>query len=380
MKFRRELKNIKRIVVKIGSGVITKKNGNIDNRKIRQIVEDICELIDAGVEVILVSSGAVSLGKNFLNEHVSKKDLVNIQHSASSIGQPKLLNTYSRVFEENQRVCSQILLTHNDFRDRKRFLHTKNNINLLLKNKITPVLNENDSISFTEITVGDNDHLAAQTAQMVNADLLLVITSKNGLYNKDPSEPDAIHIKSVPFDFDITSVSLNGKTSVGRGGMESKLHAISKVTPLGISAIISSKHEDRIILEAITREIGTYFYPKNEYDPEERNAWLLSLRKPNCYVEIGREKVDTFLKGKSLEPTIIIKVKGEFFKGDCIEIRCNGEPIASGVCEYDHCEVKKIMGNKSVEIENILGFRTSEQVVESQNLILDKDLNHEDIS
>ena len=380
MQFRKDLSSVKRVVVKVGSGVITKLDGNIDNRKIRQIVEDICDLVDHDIEVVLVSSGAVSLGRNFLKEHVSDRDLMSIQHSASSIGQPKLLNTYSRIFEENQRVCSQILLTHNDFKDRKRFQHTKNNINLLLKNKITPVLNENDSISFTEITVGDNDHLAAQTAQMIKADLLLVITSTDGLYNKDPSAAGAIQFKSIPFDFDLSSICLQGKTNVGRGGMESKLHAITKVTQIGVSAIISSKYQNRLIWDALTKEVGTYFYPNTESAPEERSAWLISLRKPNCYIEIEEEGLQSFIKGKSLAPTLIVKVKGQFFKGDCIEIRCNGESLATGVCEYDHCDIEKIIGSSSVDIDNILGFKSSHKVVESKNIVFEKDLEDERVS
>ena len=380
MQLRKELEGIERIVIKVGSSVITRKNGRIDNRKIRQIVEDINDLIDEGIEVILVSSGAVSLGKAFLKDHMPSKGRIDFQHSASSIGQPKLINTYSRIFEENQKICSQILLTHDDFRDRKRFLHTKQNISVLLKNKITPILNENDSISYTEITVGDNDHLAAQTAQMINADLLLVITSTDGLYNKDPAEEGAYRIEKVPFDSDISHVNLEGKTNVGRGGMESKIHAVQKITPLGIKAIISSKHNDRMILDALTKPKGTYFSPKKDYDPEERKAWVLSMKKPNCYIEVDNGAFKALVKSKSLLPTGIVDVYGEFYKGDCIELRCNGEVFASGVCEYGHCEIEQIKGKHSTHIESILGFRTSEAVVHTINLVLEKELENERVS
>ena len=146
MKFRKELKGLKRVVVKVGSAVITKDNGQIDSRQMRRIVDDICELIDNGIEVVLVSSGAFSLGVAFLKSHMPKKGRIDLQHSASSIGQPKLINRYSILFEENAKICAQILLTHDDFRDRKRFLHTKQTINVLLQNDITPIMNENDSI------------------------------------------------------------------------------------------------------------------------------------------------------------------------------------------------------------------------------------------
>ena len=360
MKFRKELSGVKRIVVKVGSSVITKENGKMHNRRMRRIVEDICDLVDEDVEVILISSGAVSLGKAFLKKHMPKKGRIDLQHSASAVGQPKLINTYSKIFEENQKICSQILLTHDDFRDRKRFLHVKDNIEVLLKNKITPILNENDSISYTEISVGDNDHLAAQTAQMVNADLLLMITSTDGLFDKDPFESDAKKITHVPFNGDLSSICMEGKTNVGRGGMGSKVQAISKITPLGIKAIVSSKENNRILHDPLENgDCGTFFFPKSEYDPEERKAWMLSTRKPNCFIEVDKGAFSALVESKSLLPTGIVGVVGEFYKGDCIEIRCNGEVFASGVCEYSYCEIERIMGNHSNDIEDILGFRTS---------------------
>ncbi len=380
MKFRKELTGLKRIVVKVGSNVITKKNGKLESRKIRRIVEDITDLIDHGVEVILVSSGAVSLGKYYLKVHMPRKGRIDLQHSASAIGQPKLINTYSRIFEENQKLCSQILLTHDDFRDRKRFLHAKQNINVLLKNNITPILNENDSISFTEITVGDNDHLAAQTAQMVEADLLLVITSTDGLYNRNPEHPDACKIDHVPFGSDLEQINFEGSTSDGRGGMESKVHAINKITPLGIKAIVSSKDNERMLIGPLVSQMGTYFAPKSTYNPEERKAWLLSMKKPNCHIEVDKGAYSALIESKSLLPKGIVNVEGEFYKGDCVDIICNGEVFASGICEYGHGEVEQIMGNHSDEIEDILGFRTSCEVVHTINLVLEKDRENEKVS
>ncbi|AYF43979.1 MULTISPECIES: glutamate 5-kinase [Halobacteriovorax] len=375
MRLRKELQGVKRIVVKVGSNVITKKNGNLDTRRLRKLVEDISELIDSGIEVVLVSSGAVSVGKSFLKKHLPRKGQIDLQHSASAIGQPKLINTYSRLFEENEKLCSQILLTHDDFRNRKRNLHAKQNINVLLKNNITPILNENDSISFTEIALGDNDHLAAQTAQMINADALLMITSTNGLYDKDPGYPDAKRIAEVPFGSDVLdSVNFQGKTAVGKGGMESKVHAVTKITPLGIKAIISSLDADRIILDPLTKDLGTYFAPKNAYDPEERKAWLLSMKKPNCYIEVDRGAYKALKKSKSLLPKGIIDVYGEFYKGDCVDIICDGEVFASGVCEYGNTEVEQIKGRHSDEIEDLIGFRTSIEVIHTINLILEHDI------
>lgn len=380
MELRKELDGCSRVVVKVGSSVITKSNGKIDTRKIRQIVEDISDLTDAGIEVVLVSSGAVALGRSYLKRKMPRAGQVELQHSASSVGQPKLINTYSRIFEENQKICSQVLLTHSDFRDRKRFLHTKQNLEVLLKNGLIPILNENDSISFTEITVGDNDHLAAQTAQMVNADALLVITSTDGLYDKDPAEPGAKQIKHIPFGREFTDINFDGKTSMGRGGMESKIHAVSKITPLGIRAIISTKNRDRFILSALTKNVGTFFSPKSEYDPEERKAWLISTKKPNCFIEVDDGACSAVLDSKSLFATGIVNVFGDFFQGDCVEIRCKSKTIATGICEYSNEELKRIMGNHSNDFEGILGFKKSCEVMNTINIVIEKEVINERIS
>ena len=346
----------------------------------RIIVEDICELQENGVEVVLVSSGAVNVGKFFLKKHLPREGKIDLQQSASAIGQPKLINKYSSLFEEQHSICSQILLTHDDFRKRKRFLNAKQTIEVLLKNKITPILNENDSISYTEITVGDNDHLAASAAQMVNADALLIVTSAQGLYDKDPDEEGAKLIKKVSFDECLNHVDMTTKTTCGRGGMESKIQAVNKVTPLGIKAIIASKDNNRIVMDPLTRETGTLFGPKSAYDPELRKAWLISTKKLNCYIEVDKGAYEALLKGKSLFPKGIVDTSGEYYKGDCIDISHNGEIFAVGISEYDMTEVEKIKRKHSNEIEDTLGHKVSDEVINTMNLVLNKGKLNERVS
>ena len=212
---------------------------------------------------------------------------------------------------------------------------------------------------------------------MVNADLLLMITSTDGLYNMDPSIEGAEKIDKVSFGNRLDEVCLEGKTQVGTGGMESKVHAINKITPLGIKAIISSKDSERMILDPLTKDVGTFFSPKNSFDPEERKAWLISTKKPKCYIEVDNGAYNALLKSKSLLPKGVIRVVGEFYKGDCIEIRCKGKAFATGVCEYTHCEIEQIKGIHSDDIESILGFRTSCEIIHTINLVLEKDINNE---
>ncbi|MCO4753088.1 MAG: glutamate 5-kinase [Bacteriovoracaceae bacterium] len=380
MNLRKELSGVKRLVVKVGSNVVTKQNGKCDLRKMRIIVEDIVELQENGIEVVLVSSGAVNVGKFFLKKHLPREGKIDLQQSASAIGQPKLINKYSRLFEEQQGICSQILLTHDDFRKRKRFLNAKQTIEVLLKNKITPILNENDSISYTEITVGDNDHLAASAAQMVNADALLIITSAQGLYDRDPELDGAKLIKKVSFDECLNHVDMTTKTTCGRGGMESKIHAVNKVTPLGIKAIIASKDNNRIVMDPLTQETGTLFGHKSAYDPELRKAWLISTKKLNCYIEVDKGAYEALMRGKSLFPKGIIGTSGEYYKGDCIDLYHNGEPFGVGVSEYDVHEVEKIKRKHSGEIEDVLGHKVCDEVINTINLVLNEDKKNERVS
>lgn len=349
---------------------MTKKNGRCDLRKMRIIVEDIIDLTDQGYEIVLVSSGAVSVGKAFLKKMLPKDGGIDLQQSASSIGQPKLINRYSNLFEDHHHICSQILLTHDDFRNPQRFSHARQTIEVLLKNKVTPILNENDSISYTENTLGDNDHLAASAAQMINADALLLVTSAKGLFDRDPSADEAKLINHVPFGESFDNIDMSSKTDVGRGGMESKVHAVNKVTPLGIKAIIASKDNNRIILDPLTRGIGTYFGPNSTYNPENHKAWLISTKKLNCQIEVDHSACEAIKKGEALNPQGVISVEGDFYKGDCVDIVFEGSVFAAGISEYDRSDIEKIKSLSSDKIESILGFKISDMIVTAKNFVL----------
>jgi glutamate 5-kinase len=348
MQLRAELKDVRRLVIKVGSNVVTKPNGKCDLRRLRIIVEDICELQREGFEVVLVSSGAVNVGRAFLEKHLPNK--VVIQQCASAIGQPKLINRYSSLFEENGSICSQILLTHDDFRNQKRFLHAKETISTLLRNNVIPILNENDTISYTDISVGDNDHLAAQAAQMVDADLLLIITTAKGLYDKDPAEKGAKLIKYVSFGDRLDHIDMTTKTAVGRGGMSSKIDAVSKATHVGVKCIISSKDNERIVLDALTTQAGTLFDINNDFNSDSRKAWLISTRRYNCFIDVTREAYEALLKNKSLLSDGIIETEGCYSKGDCVDLRYNGETFAVGMCEFDKTEVDNIKNRSACEV------------------------------
>lgn len=353
MNLRKELTGVKRIVVKVGSNVITGPKGKCDLRRLRIIVEDICELIDKGFEVILVSSGAISVGKAFLDEYLPNR--IELQQSASAIGQPKLINKYTNLFEENGMICSQILLTHEDFKDHQRFLNAKKTIEVLLQNRVIPILNENDTISFSDISVGDNDHLAAQSAQMLEADLLLIITSANGLFDRDPEDEGAQLIKYIPFGQNLDDIDMQSKTASGRGGMKSKIAAIRKATEVGVRCLIASKDNPRIIIDPLIMELGTLF-GVNETSISDRRAWLITTKRLNCFIDVDQATYEAISKNKPLLSDGILGATGRFSKGDCVDLRYNGKIFAVGLCEFAHDEVAE--------------FKDDREVIQKMNLVL----------
>lgn len=362
MNLRSDLAGVKRIVVKVGSNVITQPDGKCDLRRLRIIVEDICELLDHGFEVVLVSSGAINVGRAFLDKYLPNR--IELQQSASAIGQPKLINKYTNLFEENERICSQILLTHDDFKSRSRFLNAKKTIEVLLQNKVIPILNENDTISFSDISVGDNDHLAAQAAQMVDADLLLIITSANGLYDRDPAEPGAQRIKFVPFGESLEDINMTSKTPTGRGGMESKVAAIGKATQVGIKCLIASKDNGRILMDPLKEDLGTMF-GVNECSQSDRVAWLVSTKRHNCFIDVDQETYEALMEENSLYSNGIVDTEGTFCKGDCVDLRYDGRTFAVGMCEFSHQEVGKFKE------------KDSREVILKMNLVINEGVNND---
>ena len=367
MTFREPISDFETIVIKLGSNVVAGEDQKLDLKKLEVICHEMALLHQMGKNLILISSGAISVGQQILN--LRSKDIEVLQ-AQSSIGQPLLMRTYSEIFAKSSINCAQLLLTHDDFKNRRRFLNAKNTLNTLLKNKILPILNENDGVSFTEITVGDNDHLAAMTAQMVEADVLLLITSSNGLYDDDPEKPGSQRIPKVNYGDDLSQIKTKTKTSQGRGGMGSKLMAIQKVTPLGIIGLISPANSDSPILSPLKEDVGTLFIPNHLHGPDKRKAWLISTQKPHCAIHLDEGAHQALLNHKSLLPKGILSLSGQFERGDCVAIMAQNKQFALGLVEYSHKDLAKILGKNSSEIERQLGYKISDEAIHKNNLVL----------
>jgi glutamate 5-kinase len=363
---------MKKIVVKVGSLAVSNIDTGIDTQKIKILGIDLNSLRELGHQVVLVSSGAINSGKIYLDKKSDPKS-IEFSQAAASIGQPILMKEYQNFFEKCQTRVSQVLVTHEDFKNRKRFLNIRNTLRLLLSQNILPVINENDSVSYEEITVGDNDQLAAMIAEAIEADLLILLSEADGLYDRDPKDPAAIHFKSVEFDENLAHVKFATKTSVGRGGMSTKIAAVKRLTPLGLDVILGSFNKKNPILRLLNHEGGTRFFGKKIEKKNSRKSWIASVIKPETYIFIDEGAYTALRKNASLLPIGIKKIAGSFKRGDVVAIKFNNQIIASGICEYDNKELELIRGKKSDEVKLIIKDAPSLVAIHKDNLFLFKE-------
>ncbi|HAZ12852.1 MAG: glutamate 5-kinase [Bdellovibrionales bacterium GWA2_49_15] len=373
-KFRQELHlhhhlGAKRIVVKVGSAAITGEQGRIDLTCLGRIVHDLAQLCLNGTEVVLVTSGAISAGRGFLGSAGKKADISYLQ-ACSAVGQPLLMAAYQKEFEKHGLMTAQVLLTHDDLKNRTRNLNTRNTILKLMKTGIIPILNENDSVSFEEITVGDNDQLAAMVTELIEGHGLVLLTGPDGLYDQDPSLPGAKHLPSLEFHADLKEIKTITKSSVGRGGMATKLLAVRKLTALGIPVIIGTYRREHPVLAPLCESVGTFFHPHRLTDKNRRKAWISTIVKNNAFVLIDEGACKALRKNASLLPIGIRAIQGTFKRGDVVNIKYQAKIIAVGISEYDSKDILQLMGKKSTEIASLLGSCPSDVIVHRDNMFI----------
>jgi glutamate 5-kinase len=358
-------------VIKIGSAALAHPETGVDQQKIEQLMADCTRLLQAGIEVIVVSSGAISIGRRHI--HGEADGSISYLQACSAIGQPLLMRCYTQAIQQHQRECAQVLLTHEDMRDSKRKLNLKNMMNRLLQTGITPILNENDSVSYAEITVGDNDQLAAMVTEMMEADGLIILTTPDGLYDRDPGLGEAQSLRKVAFDERFESLNLAGKSSAGRGGMITKLEAVRKLTPLGIPVILATFKKEQPVIAALEGG-GTFFEGSPQATKRARHRWLTASARLGAMIKIDRGAGEAVLNNRSLLPSGIHHVEGSFKRGDCVKILCGNRIVALGLVEYSAAELRKIQGRQSQDIIRILGYCTSKVAVHKDNLVIREDV------
>ena len=366
---------IRRVVIKIGSKALSNGKDKISRKIISNLVNSISVLRKKNIEVILITSGAILAGNETLKINIKNSNIIKKQ-VLSSLGQIKLMTMYSEAFKKSQTKVSQLLLTNDIFQDRKRFLNARATILELLKMKIIPIVNENDTVSIDEIMFGDNDILASKVAAMIDSDLLILLTDIDGLYDGNPKKNKSAkllnYITSEEFD---RKVLADTKENISAGGMTSKVDAAMNVSKFGIPTIIANGMVNKVIDNIFSfKEIGTIIIP-SKISVKSKKRWIGLGLKTSGKIFIDSGAVNAILKkGKSLLPSGIININGNLEKGQQVAIFCDKTKklIAKGLISYSSIDLEKISGKKSSQIEKILGFKYSDEIINRDNLIIEK--------
>ncbi|MFO7751410.1 MAG: glutamate 5-kinase [Desulfobacteraceae bacterium] len=365
------LKTNKRVVIKIGSGVLTENHG-LDRAIIQTISDQVSLLKKSGVEVILVSSGAIAAGVKKAGFD-QRPDGIPARQASAAIGQADLILAWETALAADHHKAAQLLLTRDDLSHRRRFLNARNTINQLLDWNIIPVINENDTVVIEEIKLGDNDNLAALITLLMDADLLINLTDIQGLYNKDPREhDDAVlipRVTTITKEMEAAAAGIPG--NLGTGGMLSKLQAAKKLNRAGIPMIIAFGKDGNILLDLFAgRERGTCFVPGKQR-LNSRKCWIAFNLKARGAVYLDNGAGEAVLhRGKSILPIGITSIQGTFKVGDPVEIRAeNGDTIGKGLVNYSSVDIDTIKGLKTDKIQQVLGSKPYSDVIHRDNLV-----------
>jgi glutamate 5-kinase len=338
-----------RVIVKVGSNVLTQQNGLPDLSRIAHLVDQISQIRKQGCDVVLVSSGAVASGRSLINVE-EKINAVATRQLLASIGQVKLINTYAQLFEAQQLLCSQVLVTKEDFRDRVHYLNMKNCFDILLLHGVVPVVNENDVVSVTELMFTDNDELAGLIASMLNAQALIILSNVDGIYNGDPKSSGTTIIEEIDgSNTNFASFITSGKSQFGRGGMLTKSNMAHKVAQLGIAVHIANGTRDNILIDVLNGTAKhTIFKPSRNTSGKKK--WIAhseNFAKGVVQINAGAKEALASHKATSLLPIGIMKVAADFQKGDIIKlVDEKGRQVALGIAEYGADKARERIGQK----------------------------------
>jgi glutamate 5-kinase len=364
--------SVRRVVVKVGSNILTEEQG-LNLKAIRSISGQICRLIDGGREVILVSSGAMASGVKKIGLD-KRPDEIPKRQAVAAVGQAGLIMEYEKAFARDHKQVAQILLTGDDLNNRQRYLNARNAILMLLSWHVVPIVNENDTVMIEEIQFGDNDNLAAMITLLMDADILINLTDIEGLHNKDPrANPDAALIPVVStISKDIIRFAGKIPGALGTGGMLSKIKAARKVTAAGIPMVIANGNTPDILKKLFyAEEVGTFFVPKTK-KLKSRKCWIAFTLKPKGVLMVDDGAAAAIMnRGKSLLPSGIVGVEGEFGVGAPVEFKKGDhETLGTGLVNYSSTDIRKIMGLKSNQIKQRLGYKLYDDVIHRDNLAI----------
>jgi len=364
----------KRVVIKVGSAVLTGAGEGLDQKRIEQLAGEVTAIMEGGREVILVSSGAIAAGLAKLGLKKTKGMPLPLKQAAAAVGQSGLMWMYEKTFGSRGRKVAQVLLTREDLSNRARFLNARNTLSTLLEYGVVPVINENDTVAVDEIKFGDNDNLSGMVVHVADADLLVILSDIDGLYSADPRlVPDA---RFIPVVERITAEMERGagdaQSGVGTGGMRSKIMTAKKVTAYGVPMVIVNGRKQGALASLFEgKEAGTVFLPKEDRN-RSRQHWIAYTACSAGVVVVddgGREAL--VRKNKSLLPGGIVRVEGTFKAGDCVNCTDKqGNVFARGLTKYSSIELEKIKGLRTSQIEAVLGHKDYDEVIHKDDLVI----------
>ncbi|BAW79427.1 glutamate 5-kinase [Candidatus Nitrosoglobus terrae] len=372
--YRNRLITTRRWVIKIGSALLTTSNRSLDINRIQDLANHIANLRNKGYEVVLVSSGSVAAGMQRLGWYQRPRTLNKLQ-AAAAIGQMGLIQTYEAQFQQHNQCTAQVLLTHDDLTNRNRYINARSTLRTLISLGVVPIINENDTVATEEIRFGDNDTLSAMVANLIEADLLVILTDQAGLFNADPRHsPNAQLIPAAAAnDPTLDAMASSGTSALGRGGMITKIKAARRAGRSGTTTVIASGKEPSVLQRIAQGEaIGTLLWPNTE-PLAARKQWLAGQLQTKGFLQLDSGAIKVISEsGRSLLPVGVLACDGHFARGElvsCID-PLKSQEIARGLINYNAEETRRILGRSSSQIEQILGYISEEELIHRDNLVL----------
>jgi glutamate 5-kinase len=366
------LRDARRVVVKIGSALLVDATtGHLNRQWLETLALDLDALRKRGQDVVVVSSGAIALGRRHLSLPSGRLKLEESQ-AAAAVGQIRLAHAWKEVLEHHGHTVAQVLLTLGDTEQRRRYLNARNTLTSLLRLGAIAVINENDTVATAEIRYGDNDRLAARVAQMVSADCLVLLSDVDGLYTADPARDErAQFVPEVPkITAEIEAMAGGSASDVGSGGMATKLAAAKIAVGAGCSMCVATGREPHPLARIELGARCTWFAA--EQSPATvRKQWIAGTLQPNGELEVDEGAVRALHAGKSLLPAGVVRVSGRFDRGDTVVVRdASGVEVARGLTAYSSQDAQRILGRRSHELEGLLGFRGRDEMIHRDDLVL----------
>ena len=360
----------KKIVIKVGSSILVDEKGKPKKLWLKEFAKDIKKLIKKKKQIVIVSSGAIAFGCEYLQ--IKKKGLkVDKSQAIASIGQIELMDFYKKIFDKNKIKISQVLLTLDDTEQRRRSINARRTIDNLTAMEIVPIVNENDTTATTEIKYGDNDRLAARVAQIISADCLILLSDVDGLYTDNPKKNKETKLIKIvkKIDENIKRYATRAENTYGSGGMKTKIEAAKICQLSGCYMVIANGNHKNPIKKILETKKCTWFLPRVS-KLDARKQWIIGSVAPKGEVIIDQGAIKAISNGKSLLPAGVKKISGIFEKGDHILIKDQNDiEYARGLTSFSSIEVEKIKGSHSSKIKNILGYSSREEIIHKDDLV-----------